>query len=243
MGKKIRLQVALAQLGFASRRGAAEIIKAGRAEVNGRVVVQPGLRVDLEKDAITAEGRSSCIQKKAYLMLNKPKGVVSTVKDKHAAETVLSIIKPKNLRVYPVGRLDKDTTGLLLLTNDGELAYRLMHPKFGVKRVYQVCVKGTISQKKIKKLQTGILLEGKKTFPCKIKPVAFKNQLSSLEVELSEGRKRQIKKMFAAFGHNVVSIRRVAFGSLKLANLKAGQWRALKEQEIAELKEEIGTRR
>ena len=121
MAKEIRLQVALAQLGFASRRGAVAIIKAGRAKVNGRLIIEPGQRVDIKKDTVTVDGKTSYIQKKVYFVLNKPSGVTSTVKDKHAGQCVLDLIKQKDVRFYPVGRLDKDTTGLILLTNDGEL--------------------------------------------------------------------------------------------------------------------------
>ncbi|NQS99458.1 MAG: rRNA pseudouridine synthase [Candidatus Omnitrophica bacterium] len=235
MNGNLRLQVALAQLGFASRRGAAEIIKAARVEVNGRVVVEPGQRVNLEKDAITVDGRSSCAEPLTYLILNKPKGVVTTVKDKHAARGVLDLIHRKDVRIYPVGRLDKDTTGLLLLTNDGPLAYRLTHPKFGVKKVYQVSLRGEPSLLKLKELERGIILEGKKTYPCRIKVTAEREETTEVQVQLTEGRKRQIKKMFAAVGHPVLSIQRIGFGPLKLGDLKAGCWRDLTKNERAQL--------
>lgn len=238
--EKIRLQVALAQLGFASRRGAAEIIKAGRVRVNARPAFKPGQRVNLEKDTITVDGEASCVQKKVYFLLNKPKGVVASVKDKYAGQTVLDLIRQKDVRIYPVGRLDKDTTGLMLLTNDGELAYRLTHPKFGIKKIYQVCVKGSVSRRKLEKLEAGILLEGEKTLPCKIKVIAGKKEATKLEIQLTEGRKRQIKKMFAALDHPVLTIERIAFGPLKLGALKAGRWRPLKASEAAELKKAAG---
>jgi len=235
MGQKIRLQVALAQLGFASRRAAAELIKLGRVRVNSQPVLEPGARVALGQDTITVDGKEGCVQKKAYFMLHKPKNVVTTVKDKHAKETVIDLIKTKGVRIYPVGRLDQDTTGLLLLTNDGELTLRLTHPKFGVKKVYRVSVKGNIELKTLKKLEAGIILEGKKTFPCKIKLLGQKNQESRLEVELTEGRKRQIKKMFAVCGHPVLGIKRIAFGPLTLGALKSGAWRKLTIQELSQL--------
>jgi 23S rRNA pseudouridine2605 synthase len=244
---KIRLQVALAQQGFASRRAAVEIIKAGRVKVNGKAVREPGCRVNPEKDAITVDGKKSCVQKKVYFLLNKPDGVVTTVRDRHSAQTVLELVKQKDARIYPVGRLDRDTTGLLLLTNDGDLAYRLTHPKFGIKKVYHVRItRNGLSNSdidaKIKKLEAGILLEGKKTFPCEIGIVSGTKKIVRLNVMLFEGRKRQIKKMFAAVGHPVLSIERTAFGPLKLARLKTGQWRKLKPSEVAELNKAIGRR-
>jgi pseudouridine synthase len=236
MAKSLRLQTALAQLGFASRRGAAEFIKAARVKVNGKIILKPGYRIKLGSDAITVDGRSACIQKKVYFMLNKPKGVVTTVKDRYAQHTVLDLIKQKDARIYPVGRLDKDTTGLILLCNDGELSYHLTHPKFGIKKIYRVCVEGVIPQKTLKRLERGILLESSKTYPCKIKVIADKKGATALEIELTEGRKRQIKKMFAALGHSVLTIIRTGFGPLKLADLKTGFWRKLKSEEIAQLK-------
>lgn len=242
MAQNLRLQVALAQLGVASRRGAKEFIKAGRVQLNGRAIYKPGQKVDLEKDTITVDGKSSCIQKKVYFILNKPEGFVSTVKDRFASRTVFDLIRPKGLRIYPVGRLDKDTRGLLLLTNDGKLAYHLTHPKFGIKKVYQVCVQGSVPLTKVKRLEKGILLEGKKTYPCKIKVIADKGKTTDLEIQLTEGRKRQIKQMFALLGHPVLAIQRIAFGPLKLGRLKTGLWRRLNLPEIAELKKEVGGR-
>ncbi|MBL7085276.1 MAG: rRNA pseudouridine synthase [Candidatus Omnitrophica bacterium] len=240
MAKNLRLQVVLAQLGLASRRAAAQIIKAGRVKINGQVVVKPGQRVGLGKDSITVDGRTGRIQKKVYFILNKPKGVVTTVKDRYAGRCVIDLIKRKTTRIYPVGRLDKDTTGLLVLTNDGELAYRLIHPKFGIKKVYRVCIQGCLCQKTLKKLESGVFLEGAKTYPCKIKVVSKGSRKSRLEVQLSEGRKRQIKKMFACFSHPVLAIERVAFGPLKLASLKVGCSRRLGPEEIRQLKKAVG---
>lgn len=242
MTQNLRLQVALAQLGVASRRGAEEFIKAGRVQLNGRIIYNPGQKVNLEKDTITVDGKSGYIQKKVYFILNKPAGFVSTVKDRFASRTVLELIRPKGLRIYPVGRLDKDTTGLLLLTNDGKLAYHLAHPKFGIKKVYQVCVQGSVPLTKVKRLERGILLEGKKTYPCKIKVIADKGKTTDLEIELTEGRKRQIKKMFTALGHRALAIQRITFGPLKLGSLKPGRWRRLNAEEIAELKKAVGGR-
>lgn len=241
MEENIRLQVALAQLGAASRRGAAEIIKAGRVRINGKTILEPGCRVNLGKDAITIDGKSSYIQEKAYILLNKPKDVVTTVKDKYAECSVLDLIKQKDVRIYPVGRLDKDTTGLLLLTNDGDLAYRLTHPKFELKKVYYVQIKGQIDRKILQKLEKGIVLEGKKTYPCKVKFINYKNQITNLEVVLTEGRKRQIKKMFFVVGNCVVSINRIAFASLKLGSLKRGSYRELKASEVMKLKKVAGS--
>ena len=208
--------------------------------MNGKLILKPGQQVDLENDSITVGGRSSCIQKKVYFILNKPKGVVTSVKDRFASQTVLDLVKQKDARIYPVGRLDKDTTGLMLLTNDGELTYHLTHPRFGIKKVYRVCVEGSILRKTVKQLELGVFLEGKKTFPCKIRIIGDKGATTNLEIQLTEGRKRQIKKMFATISHPVLSIEGIALGPLKLTNLKPREFRPLKEQEIADLKKAAG---
>ncbi|MFH1245993.1 MAG: pseudouridine synthase [Candidatus Omnitrophota bacterium] len=234
---KLRLQVALAKLGFASRRSAVELIQAGRVKVNGENALFPSERVDLEKDKITVDGQSSFVSARVYCLLNKPKDVVCTVKDKYAGRTVIDIVGKRDTRIYPVGRLDKDTTGLLLLTNDGELAFRLTHPKFGIVKIYHVCVSGCVNRSKIGQLEQGIILEGKRTYPCKIGIIKQQKKETTLEVCLTEGRKRQIKKMFMAVGHPVLAIQRTAFGPLKLANLEEGRWRALSSQEVARLKQ------
>ncbi|MBN2096856.1 MAG: rRNA pseudouridine synthase [Candidatus Omnitrophica bacterium] len=242
MAERLRLQVALAKLGIASRRGAKQIIEAGRVKINGRTVLKPAERLNIEKDIVTVDGQRRYIQKNVYFILNKPKGVVSTVKDKYAKRSVLDLVKQKGMRIYPVGRLDQDTTGLLLLTNDGELTQRLTHPRFGIKKVYRVCVRGEIELSELKKLEQSIFLEGKRTYPCKIKLLTQDNKTTSLEIQLSEGRKRQIKKMFALVGHPVLSITRVAFGPLRLTGLKAGEFRRLKEEELIQLKKATGLR-
>ncbi|MFC1631887.1 pseudouridine synthase [Candidatus Omnitrophota bacterium] len=236
MSSNIRLQVALAQLGFAARRTAAVIIKAGRVKVNGQIIFAPGHRVNLDRDKLTVDEKSRSVPKKAYFILNKPKQVICTVKDRHAERSVLDLIKNKPARIYPVGRLDKDTTGLLLLTNDGDLAYRLTHPKFAVPKVYRVVIAGKIEAEQIKQLEAGILLEGKKTYPCKIRILAYRAQVTKLEICLNEGRKRQIKKMFAAVGHTVSNINRISFGPLKLGQLSLGCCRELTAQELRQLK-------
>ncbi|MBN3038588.1 MAG: rRNA pseudouridine synthase [Candidatus Omnitrophica bacterium] len=240
MGQKVRLQVALARSGFASRRSAVEIIKSGRVKVDGKIILKPGQRVEIGKDNITLDNKSTCIQKKVYFLLNKPKDVVATVRDKYASRKVIDLIGCNSLRIYPIGRLDKDTTGLIILTNDGEVAYRLSHPKFGIKKVYRVCVRGSISPKALKKLENGVVLEGKKTFPCKIDLIADEKSFSGLEIRLTEGRKRQIKKMFAMIRHPVLSIERVAFGPLKLGQLKTGNWRRLTAKELRALRKAAG---
>ncbi|MFH1046337.1 MAG: pseudouridine synthase [Candidatus Omnitrophota bacterium] len=240
MAKTIRLQVALARLGFASRRKAAEIIRAGKVKVNGRLIHLPGFRVTIGLDAITVDNKARTVEKKVYLILNKPRNVVTTVKDANAQRTVIDLIAPKDTRIFPVGRLDKDTTGLLLLTNDGELAYHLTHPKFEIKKVYRVHARGALTDEERQKLETGISLEGKKTYPCRIAQLSATNESSVLEVILTEGRKRQIKKMFAAVGHPALSIERIAFGPLKLKNLKQGKWRALTNQELQTVKKAAG---
>ncbi len=237
--KKIRLQLAISRLGFASRREAVKLIKKGKVKVNSKVVLVPYVMVDLDKDVIEADGKTSAKCNKIYIMLNKGKGVISTVKDKFANKTVLDNIKDKfpKVRLYPVGRLDKDTTGLLILTNDGQLTYHLTHPKFEVEKVYEVEIKGTIQKDEIECLEDGIVLEDKKTYPCKIKILSLEKSKTRLKLTLTEGRKRQIKKMFSKIKHPVISIHRTKLGPLELKDLRPGQYRLLTNKEIKQLKE------
>jgi 16S rRNA U516 pseudouridylate synthase RsuA-like enzyme len=175
---KIRLQVALAKAGIAARRKAASIIGAGRVKVNGKVASERGFRVDIAKDKVTLDGRVlSFGAAKCYYILNKPAGVVSTVKDERGRKKVTDYVRGKGVRIYPVGRLDKDTTGLIILTNDGELTYRLTHPKFGVERVYEATVKGEVDGKDLLRLKSGIVVEGKSA---KAEKVLIKKRCLSL---------------------------------------------------------------
>jgi 23S rRNA pseudouridine2605 synthase len=235
---KIRLQVALARAGIASRRKSRELIESGRVKVNGSVVRESGFRVDASKDKITL-GKNTVRPGgvKRYYILNKPKGVLSTARDERGRKTVLDYISEKRVRLYPVGRLDKDTTGLIILTNDGDLTYRLTHPKFGIDRVYEVKVSGSVSGENASRLKKGVVLEGG---PARAEKVVFKNRSSEFTViliTLREGRKREVRNMFKAIGHDVLELKRVSYGPLKLGKLKTGEARLLTRDEVSALKE------
>lgn len=226
----MRLNAYLAKASVASRRQADELIKAGLVEVNGRVGALNSNVSDA--DEVKVQGRRVSSQPYKYILLNKPAGFVTTLRDPQKRPKVTDLIKI-NERVVPVGRLDIDTTGLLLLTNDGVLAHKLMHPSSGVQKVYEVEVKGQISDKLLNKLSNGVVLEDGRTAP------ALARQLDNktLELTLHEGRKRQVKRMVAAVGLQFVSLSRTKYGPLTCAGLKPGQWRELTMSEIKHLED------
>jgi 23S rRNA pseudouridine2605 synthase len=241
----MRLNKFLAQAGVSSRRGADLLIQSGRVTVNGIKTEKLGALVDEKIDEIRVDGKKVTISEKfIYILLNKPKGYLCTVKDSFGRPTVLDLIG-KNKKVFPVGRLDLDTEGVLLLTNDGELAYRLTHPKFQVEKTYLVTVKGEINEKFLKRFHKGIKLEDGEIAKgeakiLKIPPEAglkIEKDNSMVEVKLREGRKREIKRMCKAVGLSVTNLVRTKFANLTAKNLKLGAWRYLKEREIARLKE------
>ncbi|MBI4394694.1 MAG: rRNA pseudouridine synthase, partial [Candidatus Omnitrophica bacterium] len=201
----MRLQSFLAQAGISSRRSVIEELEAGKVKVNGEVVRIPSYPIFPDKDKVTyldQEVRLS--SRKAYFIFNKPRGVITTAEDTHGRKTVLDYFKHVKERIYPVGRLDQDTTGLLLLTNDGELANKLMHPRFGVEKVYEALLDKEISKDKVIQLEQGVVIEGVKTSPCKIRILGTGEEKSKVEIILHEGRKRQIRNMFLAIGIRVL---------------------------------------
>ena len=237
----MRLQVACAKAGIASRRESAKIIESGRVSVNGKIIIEPGYRVDLDKDEITLNNKSvTFLQRKHYYVLNKPKGVVSTARDERGRKKVIDYVKNKNIRVYPVGRLDKDTTGLIILTNDGDLSYRLTHPKFNVERVYKVKVKGKVPAEKIKRLIKGINLDGKVAKVKEAYIVESSMNYTELILVLCEGRKREIRRMMMSLGHIVKELMRISYGPIELGNLKEGDIRAISGIELKKLKVSVG---
>ncbi|MFC1590697.1 pseudouridine synthase [Candidatus Omnitrophota bacterium] len=233
---RLRLQSFLSKAGVSSRRAAEGLISAGRVRVNGAVMPRKGFGVDTDKDVISLDGKRLSFSAKEYYIVNKPKGYISTVKDPHAEKRVVDLVPDKRLRLYPVGRLDKDTTGVLLLTNDGDLAYRLTHPSFEVEKLYSVRAKGCLSDPGLKSLKAGIDLDGKLTAPCRVRSLALKKTETSLVLEMHEGRKRQIRRMFEAIGHPVIELQRVGFAGLRLGALKCGESRKLTEAEVKRLK-------
>ena len=231
----MRLQKFMADAGVASRRKCEEYISAGRVKVNGAVAVigctvEPGDTVEFDGNALMAD------VERVVIMLNKPQGVVCTCSDPEGRKTVIDYVKDLPYRLYNVGRLDYDSEGLILLTNDGDLAYRMTHPKFEMDKTYHVVCSGIIDRRDISRLQCGITLDDGVTSPAKVDNVIIrKDGKSELDITIHEGRNRQVRRMIAAVGKDTLLLRRIREGSLKLGELKTGQWRFLTEQEIKAL--------
>lgn len=232
----VRLQKYLAEAGVASRRKSEELILQGRVEVNGARVAELGTRVDAG-DTVKVDGKEvSREEKQVYVILNKPAGFVTTSKDQFSRKTVLDLVQGVEERIYPVGRLDYETSGLLLLTNDGDLAYKLTHPGHQVEKVYHARISGFLEEKEIKNLEKGIRIEGYITAPAKLRVVEKLMDSSVVEVAIHEGRNRQVRKMFEALGRRVLKLRRIAIGPMKLEGLEEGKWRFLTDKEVKALK-------
>ena len=228
-----RLQKVLARAGIASRRKAEELIRQGKVRVDGKVVSEMGTRVDPENQRIECDGvQVISEERKVYILLNKPAGYLSTVDDPQGRPIVTDLLAGVNERVYPVGRLDFDTEGALLLTNDGEMAQKVLHPSHEVNKTYVAEVKGNPHKKELAALSRGIVLEGRKTWPAAIEVIEAGPRSSSIKITIHEGRKRQVRKMFEAIGHPVVKLKRLAYGKLELGNLDAGKFRFLNKNEI-----------
>lgn len=229
---KMRLQKYIAECGVASRRKSEELIKQGRVKVNGIPVSEMGVKVS-DEDVVEVDGRRiSLEQKKVYIMLNKPVGYISSVRDQFSRNTVVDLIKGVKERIYPVGRLDYDTSGLLLLTNDGDFAFRLTHPKHEMKKTYIAEVEGVPDSNDIESFQNGLRIEDYVTSPAELTVLEKKKSSSMVKVVIHEGKNRQVRKMCDAIGHPVISLKRIAIGDLYLKSLPEGQWRYLKEEEI-----------
>jgi 23S rRNA pseudouridine2605 synthase len=236
---EMRLQKAMADAGVASRRTAETMIREGRVTVNGRVIREMGLKVNPERDHVKVDGQHlKPAAPKAYLMLNKPKDVLTTLEAPEEDDrlTVRGLLRGVRQRVFPVGRLDYDTEGLLLLTNDGELAQRLLHPSYHVAKTYLVKIKGTLGSEEIHRLEEGIQLEDGLTAPAKVKKVRKTEENSWIELVIYEGRTHQVKRMLEAVGHPVLKLKRVQFGPLNLGQLPVGDFRFLTDPEIHRLK-------
>lgn len=229
-----RLQKILAKAGIASRRNAEELIRQGKVTVDGIVVTEMGLRVDPERQHIAFEGKPlSRPEEKIYLLLNKPRGYVTTMRDPQGRPIVSALLTDISVRVFPVGRLDFDTEGALILTNDGDFADRILHPRFEIKRTYQARVNGYPSREKLQQLEEGIELDDKKTWPAQLRVIARNSTSTTIEITIHEGRKRQVRRMFDAIGHRVIALKRIAYGGLRLGDLADGKYRRLNEHDIA----------
>jgi len=235
-----RLQKVMAAAGIASRRASEVLISAGRVTINGRVA-ELGDRVDPDVDVVEVDGDRVIVDTTLhYLMLNKPRGVVSTTHDPEGRPTVMDLVNLEE-RLYPVGRLDQDTEGLLLLTNDGELANRLLHPSFEVERTYLALVPGPVRRETLRRLTEGVELDDGLARPRRVRVAEEHRGKALLEVVMTEGRKHEVRRMLAAVGAPVERLARVAFGGVELGDLRQGKWRFLDRPEIAKLHAAAGT--
>ena len=229
----VRLQKYLADAGVASRRAAEKLIAEGRVSVNGETVREMGVQIDENYDIIEFDGevvRNNV--KKEYIMLNKPVGFITTVSDDKDRPTVMELVSDINARIYPVGRLDYDTEGLLLLTNDGDLTYRITHPKHDIAKTYVAEVTGDISMDTIVQLRRGVVIDGVKTSPAEVEVIGATQYGTKVEITIHEGRNRQVRKMFESVGVKVKELKRFSIGKVEIGNLPLGRWRHLTSHEI-----------
>ncbi|WP_024834325.1 pseudouridine synthase [Ruminiclostridium josui] len=232
---EIRLQKFLAHAGIASRRKAEEMIKQGRVAVNNVIVENMGVTVS-SNDVVTVDGVPVITEeKKVYIMLNKPVGFVSTSKDQFGRPTVIDLVKDVEMRIYPVGRLDYDTSGLILLTNDGDFTYRLTHPKHEINKVYEAVISGFPKDNEIKRFEAGLKIEDYQTSPAKFLVLDKQGVNTLVRITIHEGKNRQVRKMCEAIGHKVLTLKRIQIGPIALGNLPEGKWRHLSDNEIKTL--------
>ena len=233
----MRLQKFIAECGIASRRSAEKMIESGRVYVNGELVDYMGCVIDPDCDVVEIDGRVIKQEsKKYYIMLNKPKNYVTTVSDDLGRPTVMQLVSDINARIYPVGRLDFDTTGLLIMTNDGEFANILTHPRHVVNKAYIARIDKPLDEAQLQRLRSGIELDGVMTAPAKAENIKHPQKGYEVKITIHEGKNRQVRRMLDAVGANVMSLKRIAVGSLTLGNLPEGKWRRLSDAEINKLR-------
>lgn len=230
--KDPRLNKFLAENGLGSRRGVEELVWAGRVRVNGKVVQELGVRVG-EKDEVEVDGKKvGRVMEKVYLVVNKPKGVTSTLADKHARLVLPDLLPKKYKQLKPGGRLDRETEGLMVMSNDGDFLQKVMHPSYEMEKEYEVRVAGEMREEEAERLRKGVRVEGQMTAPAKVWGVKRRGEESEFGMVIHEGRKRQIRKMCAAVGHEVTALRRVRVGEVKLGGMQSGEWRKMTAKEI-----------
>lgn len=235
----MRINKYIASCGVASRRKAEELILNKKVKVNGRLIEELSFQVDEYKDTVEVDGvKISLDEETVYILLNKPEGYITTVKDQFDRPSVLDLVSDIKERVYPIGRLDYETSGLLLLTNDGDLTYKLTHPKHEVDKTYVARVKGKLTKEEIERFKTGLKIEDYTTAPAKLKVIKYDEQRDSslLEIKIHEGKNRQVRKMCKAINHPVLRLRRSAMGKIKIGDCEIGKYRYLTEDEIKYLK-------
>ena len=231
----------MARAGVASRRQGENLIREGRVKVDGMVVDTMGIRIDPEKVEVTVDGRPVRPPTRVRtVMLHKPSGYVTTTADPQGRRKVTDLLADQTERLFPVGRLDYDATGLLLLTNDGELANRLMHPRYKVPKTYRVTVGGNFDQDAQKRLLVGVRLDGRLSIPTQVRILKHSADQSVIEMTIREGKYHQVKRMCAQVGYQVVKLKRIAYGPLRLGRLEPGVWRELNSKEVTELEKTIG---
>ncbi len=230
-----RLQKILARAGICSRRRAETYIANGRVTVDGNLVTQPGVKVDPNRAIITVDGIPIAEEDKIYILLNKPPGYVTTMSDPQGRPIVTDLLPGITHRVFPVGRLDQDSEGALILTNDGEMANRIIHPRYNINKTYIATVQGVPLNKELQRLERGIMLDGHKTWPARVRQLSRKQNIARIEVIIHEGRKRQVRKMLQAIGHPVNRLVRTAYGRLQMGNLEVGDHRFLSEKDLKKI--------
>lgn len=232
-----RLQKIMSESGVASRRKCEELIKSKRVKVNGIVISELGAKADREKDLIEVDGKPLAQPgKKLYILMNKPVGCITSAKDQFGRPTVLDLLKGVKERVYPVGRLDYDTSGLLILTNDGDLTYRITHPKHNIDKTYRALLSGMADEYDIAAFRRGIAVEDYITSPAILKIIKYVSGNTLADITIHEGKNRQVRKMCAAINHPVINLKRISIGGLSIGDLKEGDWRMLTSDEVDYLK-------
>ena len=233
VNEKMRLEKFLSESGIASRRDAKQYITAGRVSVNSERVLIPGTHIAPQQDEITFDGKPIRGKpKQIYLMLNKPAGYVTTVRDERGRPTVMALVRDISERIYPVGRLDLDTEGLLLMTNDGDFAHRILHPSHEIQKTYIAWVEGQPNRREIQRMREGIEIEEGVVTSAKVDQTERREGQTQFKVVIHEGKKRQIRRMFHAIGHDVLHLKRIGIGSLSLGRLSIGKYRLLTPPEI-----------
>ena len=231
------MQTVLSHAGKASRRRAVVLIESGRVKIDGKIVKEKGYRLDPDKHEIRVDDELLVSEeKKYYFLLNKPEGYICTASDTHGRRKITDIFTRIPARLYPVGRLDKDTTGVIIVTNDGGITHRLSHPRFEIDKEYVVTVKGSVSSRAVDRLKRGIRIDGKNTSPCEIETVRKNDSSTVLRLIIHEGRKRQIRRMFKEAGYLVSALDRTKYAGLTSEKLRQGEFRELTDREIKKLK-------
>ena len=228
----MRLQKFLALCGVASRRKSEQLILDGKVKVNGKVITTLGTKVNPDTDVVHVNDKPIVYEEKVYIVLNKPENYITSASDQFNRPTVLDLITLIEKRIYPVGRLDYNTSGLLFLTNDGDFTYKLTHPKHNIWKTYIAKVKGIPTEGEMKKFKTGLKIENYTTSKAKIKIIETTDKNSTLEIQIKEGRNRQVRKMCEAINHPVKKLKRISIGDIKLGNLETGEWRFLTDKEM-----------